>query len=156
MKRFRLFSGILLLTTSILFLFILFSKGYTADTRIVILMYWGYFSSFSSILLVPYYQVPSLVLNLVSHSKELAEASWNLILKNPSYYIKPMFHSYKFSLPPGMDFSEENFQVELEWIIQKFQLEDRIDWKKIGKRYLLFYSLVTPVLFYFFFQGLTS
>lgn len=140
-KFLNICSVIAIFGTSILFLVILFSQGYLADTRLILIMYWGYFTSLSSILLIPYYRIPRLILELANpHNSNIA---WNIILSNPRYYIQPVFNSYKLDLPSGMDFSPENFCVTKEWILNQFHIPNRFPWKKIGRWYFVVYLVVS-------------
>jgi hypothetical protein len=140
-------SIVLGLGSGIVFLVLLFQGGYLADTRIAILMYWGMFTNISSILLIPYYSIPRLILDLTHLSEQEREIRMEILRKSPESYL------YPFLRARGIREPWEPESIHFENLKEAFGLTERQDWKKIGKYYLGFYLLVSSICMYFFLQA---
>lgn len=134
--------------STVIFMVILFSVDYTADTNIAILLFWGYFTSLSSILVYPYYGVSQLILNLSSEDKDLASLSFEMIQENPELYLHPALRY--MNSRKSLELIKSQDRIDIETIIEVLDLRDRIDWKFIGKRFFIFYLIVSPIVLFFF------
>lgn len=155
-KFWSFFSIFVLAFATILFLIIIFKVRYTADTKLVIIQYWSYFTSISSILLIPYYQIPQLLLNLHSQSEdsELVGLSYELVREKPEFFLFPILKGLHTKEADAICKSQKC--PELETIVRILSLEDRANWKKIGHWYFGFYLVVSPFILGLFIQGLVS
>jgi hypothetical protein len=113
-----------------------------------ILMYWGLFTNLSSTLLIPYFSVPNLILELVLPNNSEEKAQRIELIK---------IHKERILLPflRNRGYREDVTQEEIHetFLIEKFQLNNRFNWKRLGKIYFVFYSIITLICSFFFFQS---
>lgn len=148
----KLFSTLSIFLTSIsmiVFLTLLFWNGYLGDTRLAILLYWTIFTNISSILIQPYFQIPKLILNLTNENSEISQSSWLIIQENRKVFLLPFLKRIGYYCSE----SELN-KMTMNQTIEHFKLMDRLNWKKIGFYYLIFYLSISPIVLYFFFSSL--
>lgn len=130
------------------FLILLFSNGYLGDPSMAILMYWGLFTNLSSTLLIPYFSVPNLILELVLPNNSEEKVQRIELIK---------IHKERILLPflRNRGYREDVTQEEIHetFLIEKFQLNNRFNWKRLGKIYFVFYSIITLICSFFFFQS---
>jgi hypothetical protein len=127
---------------------ILFSVDYTANTNIAILLFWGYFTSITSIMIYPYYGIPQLILNLTSNDENLRSTCFEMIQEKPELYLYPVLRY--MNSRESLELIKYKEKLNIETIVQVLDLKDRIDWKSIGRRFFIFYLFVSPIVLFFF------
>lgn len=146
-KKFQKRVGVISRLVSILYismyLYLLFTSGYMANPLIVLINYLAIYTTASGLILFKYFEIPEILLNVKKVKTpetflELPRSQQELVwanLKNPS------------TLPED---------VTREWIIKTLELDDRANWKRIGKiylvKYLFLFLLATGYLLNVYFE----
>lgn len=119
----------------VIYLYLLFSSRYTASPLIVVINYLAIFTGFSGLIRFKYFEIPSVLLSVLDFGKD-----------SPFFELNEEEKQYVWRKAGR----EEDLPSDAkpEWIIQTLQLEDRFPWKRIGKLYLGFYTMVILISVY--------
>ncbi|MCZ8343328.1 MAG: hypothetical protein O9301_09880 [Leptospira sp.] len=142
-KRISVFSRLLSISYVSIYLYLLFTSGYMANPLIVLINYLAIYTTASGLILFKYFEIPEILLNVkkidvrgtfLDLSRDHQELVW-ANLSNPP------------NLPE---------KVSREWILNTLKLDDRFNWKRIGKiyfiKYLLLFLLTTGYLLTVYFE----
>ncbi|TGL66442.1 hypothetical protein [Leptospira jelokensis] len=131
-KKLTTISKLISISFLVIYLYLLFSSRYTASPLIVVINYLAIFTGFSGLIRFKYFEIPTLLLNVLEEGD-----------RSPFYSLKREEKQFVWSKSG----SEEELPPDPnpEWIIQTLQLKDRFPWKRIGKLYLGFYIFVILV-----------
>lgn len=106
-----------------IYLYLLFTSGYMASPLIVLINYLAIYTSFSGLITFKYFEIPSILLSI----KEAKEKAPFFSLANKDQ--ERIWNDLKNEIPLPANF-------DANWISTTLRLEERQNWKRIGKIYL--------------------
>ncbi len=115
-----------------LFLYLLFSVSYTASVSIVILNYLALVTTFSGLIFYKIFEIPSCILEIKDKKNEADFFGLTFA------HQKEILETTSKSLNLPLVISNENGYDQTQ-IVETYQLNERYDWRLIGKIYFLFY-----------------
>lgn len=147
-KRYRLFVpllryfGFLMLA---LYLYLLFSvKG--LDPKYFLLNIYAMYCNASVMILFQYYKIPRIFENLFAKDEYLVQQSYRVIDDNRVEVYKTFLSELY-----GRNYSEDQLSYGLEEIKNIIIIQDRLEWRKIGKIYFTVFFIISSLLFYYLF-----
>lgn len=138
-----LISGILGYGTTVLLiiyiLILIFMKN--IPLKYSAIPYYIIFCRLSAMVMAKYYEIPEIVLML--NSEKQSQGPFQCISENREEILHPMFKKMF-----GLGYDRSYLDLDAENILKVTDLENRSDWKKIGRFYFFFFLAVTAIFLY--------
>lgn len=103
--------------------------------------YYIIYCRLSAMVMAKYYEIPEIVL-MLNAEKQNAE-TFQCISENREEILHPMFKRMF-----GIGYDRSYLNLDADSILKLTDLENRSDWKKIGKFYFFFFLAVTAIFLY--------